>query len=109
MKPSKTADAASTSPARRWRMLFLFPLLWSGYSSVKGSRGRARPSGFGFGNYQAMARYGEGLATYLTNTAIVSGLTVLGTRRRVRARRLRLRPLHASPARTCCSWRRWRS
>jgi multiple sugar transport system permease protein len=60
-------------------VIFLFPLLWGGYSSVKGQPGTNQPDGFGFGNYQAMARYGEGLATYLTNTAIVSGLTVLGT------------------------------
>ena len=60
-------------------ILFLFPLLWSGYSSVKGQPGTNQPEGFGLGNYQAMARYGEGLFTYLTNTAIVSGLTVLGT------------------------------
>jgi multiple sugar transport system permease protein len=60
-------------------VIFLFPLLWGSYSSVKGQPGTNQPDGFGLGNYAAMASYGEGLATYLTNTAIVSGLTVLGT------------------------------
>jgi multiple sugar transport system permease protein len=40
-------------------ILFLLPLLWSGYSSVKG-----QASGFGFGNYTRMADYGEAVATF---------------------------------------------
>jgi multiple sugar transport system permease protein len=60
-------------------VLFMFPLLWSGYSSVHGQPGTNQESGFGLGNYEAMARYGEGLGTYLANTAIVSALTVSGT------------------------------
>jgi multiple sugar transport system permease protein len=60
-------------------VLFLFPLLWGGWSSLKGQPGSSQESGFGFGNYVAMAKYGEGVLTYLTNTVIVSGLTVIGT------------------------------
>jgi multiple sugar transport system permease protein len=41
-------------------ILFLFPLVWSGWSSVKGQPGSAQPSGFGFGNYRYLASYGEG-------------------------------------------------
>jgi multiple sugar transport system permease protein len=60
-------------------VLFLFPLLWSGYSSVHGQAGTSQESGFGFGNYVAMAQYGEGVGTYLANTAAVSLMTVVGT------------------------------
>jgi multiple sugar transport system permease protein len=60
-------------------VLFLFPLLWSGYSSFKGQPGTGQESGFGFGNYSAMAQYGEGIGTYLANTAAVSAMTVVGT------------------------------
>jgi multiple sugar transport system permease protein len=60
-------------------ILFLFPLVWTGYSSVRGRPGSSQESGFGFGNYEAMAEYGEGVATYLANTAAVSAMTVVGT------------------------------
>ncbi len=60
-------------------LLFLFPLLWSGYSSFKGQPGTSQEAGFGFGNYVAMAQYGEGVGTYLVNTAAVSLMTVAGT------------------------------
>jgi multiple sugar transport system permease protein len=60
-------------------VLFLFPLLWSGWSSFSGQPGTSQESGFGFGNYVAMAQYGEGVATYLFNTVAVSVMTVVGT------------------------------
>jgi multiple sugar transport system permease protein len=60
-------------------ILFLFPLVWSGWSSVKGQPGSAQPSGFGFGNYRYLASYGEGVATYLVNSAVVTAMTVAGT------------------------------
>jgi multiple sugar transport system permease protein len=60
-------------------ILFLFPLVWGGWSSVKGQPGSSQATGFGFANYSAMARYGEGVGTYLLNTAIVALLTVVGT------------------------------
>ncbi|MEV6864305.1 carbohydrate ABC transporter permease [Streptosporangium subroseum] len=50
-------------------VLFLFPLLWSGWSSFDG----------GPGNYAEMAQFGEGLDTYLTNSVLVSVMTVAGT------------------------------
>jgi multiple sugar transport system permease protein len=60
-------------------ILFLFPLLWGGYESFQGQAGSGQETGFGFGNYTAMAEYGEGIATYLRNTAAVSLMTVVGT------------------------------
>jgi multiple sugar transport system permease protein len=60
-------------------ILFLLPLVWSGYSSFKGAAGSGQASGFGFGNYTRMAEYGEGVATYLANTAAVSAMSVAGT------------------------------
>jgi multiple sugar transport system permease protein len=60
-------------------VLFLAPLVWGGYSSFKGQPGSSQESGFGFGNYVAMAQFGEGVGVYLMNTAIVAGLTVIGT------------------------------
>ena len=60
-------------------ILFLFPLLWGGYESFQGQAGSGQESGFGFGNYTRMAEYGEGIATYLLNTAAVSLMTVVGT------------------------------
>ncbi|WP_198167980.1 carbohydrate ABC transporter permease [Herbidospora yilanensis] len=49
-------------------VLFLFPLVWSGWASME------EP-----GNYVEMAQFGEGLGTYLTNSALVSVMTVAGT------------------------------
>ncbi len=60
-------------------VLFLFPLVWGGWSSFKGQPGSSQSSGFGFGNYVSMAKFGEGVATYLRNSFAVSLMTVVGT------------------------------
>jgi multiple sugar transport system permease protein len=60
-------------------LLFLFPLVWCGWSSLKGQPGSSQSSGFGFGNYVAMAKFGEGVLTYLRNSLVVSLMTVAGT------------------------------
>jgi multiple sugar transport system permease protein len=60
-------------------ILFLFPLLWSGYSSVAGQPGTSQASGYGLGNYSRLVNYGDGLPTYFLNTLTVSALTVAGT------------------------------
>jgi multiple sugar transport system permease protein len=60
-------------------ILFLFPLLWSGYSSVSGQPGTSQAKGYGFGNYSRLIHYGEGLPTYFLNSLTVSMLTVVGT------------------------------
>ncbi|NUR88987.1 MAG: carbohydrate ABC transporter permease [Nonomuraea sp.] len=49
-------------------ILFLFPLVWSGWASLED------PS-----DYLRMARFGEGLGTYATNSVLVSSMTVAGT------------------------------
>ena len=51
MKPSKTGDAAFYVTGAALAVLFLFPLVWSGFSSVSGQPGTSQESGFGFGNY----------------------------------------------------------
>ncbi|MCK2213472.1 carbohydrate ABC transporter permease [Actinomadura sp. ATCC 31491] len=49
-------------------VLFLFPLVWSGWASLED------PS-----DYLEMARFGEGLGTYATNSVLVAAMTVTGT------------------------------
>jgi multiple sugar transport system permease protein len=60
-------------------ILFLFPLLWAAWASVKPTPGSGQQFGYGFGNYVKLAKYGEGLPTYLLNSTLVAALTVLGT------------------------------
>jgi multiple sugar transport system permease protein len=60
-------------------LMFLFPLIWSAIASVSGQPGTAQASGFGFGNYVTLLKYGSGLGTYLGNSVIVSVLTVVVT------------------------------
>ena len=60
-------------------VLFLFPLLWGGFSSVKGQPGSSQATGFGFDNYAAMAQYGEGIGTLPVQHRRVALLTVVGT------------------------------
>jgi multiple sugar transport system permease protein len=80
MTASKAAGRAgyyTTSAALA--VLFLFPLVWSGFSSVQGQPGSGQSTGYGFGNYVRMAGFGEGLTTYILNSAQVSLVTVAGT------------------------------
>jgi multiple sugar transport system permease protein len=79
MRPSAASRSGYYTTTAALAVLVLLPLLWSGYSSFKGEPGSGQASGFGFGNYTKMADYGEGLATYLLNTAAVSLMTVAGT------------------------------
>jgi multiple sugar transport system permease protein len=60
-------------------VLFLFPLLWTGWASVNGNPATAQKSGFGFGNYRTLMDYGAGLPTYLWNSVVVSACTVVFT------------------------------
>lgn len=61
------------STAGALAILFLFPLAWSGWASVR------TPSGFGLTNYRNMIHYGDGIGTYLRNSAEVTVMTVAGT------------------------------
>jgi multiple sugar transport system permease protein len=60
-------------------ILFLFPLVWSGWSSVRGQAGSAQASGYGLGNYRDLIHYGAGLRQYFQNSLEVSAITVVGT------------------------------
>jgi multiple sugar transport system permease protein len=60
-------------------ILFLFPLVWAGWASVKPTPGSGQPVGYGLGNFIKLAHYGHGLATYLFNSAVIATLTVVGT------------------------------
>jgi multiple sugar transport system permease protein len=73
----------ASSTARRWgfpvtgaalAILFLFPLLWSGWASVRTG------SGFGLENYDRLFTSDNGVrAHHVVNSVVVSALTVGGT------------------------------
>jgi multiple sugar transport system permease protein len=79
MRPSAAGRAGYYATGAALSILFLFPLLWGGVESVKGQPGSGQATGLGFGNYTKMAEYGEGITTYLANSAAVSAMTVVGT------------------------------
>jgi len=55
-------------------IIFLFPLLWSGYASVR------TPNGFGLANYSRLFTADNGIRfEHVFNSIVVSGLTVAGT------------------------------
>jgi multiple sugar transport system permease protein len=60
-------------------ILFLFPLVWAGWASVKPTPGSGQQSGYGLGNFIKLANYGKGLPTYLLNSVAVAAMTVVGT------------------------------
>ena len=72
-------------------------------ASVSPQAGTGQVNGYGFGNYTTLLNYGAGLAPTSLNSIVVSVLTVVAHAGGLAARRLRVRPVHASPARTCCS------
>ena len=79
MRTSTASRAGFYTTGAALAILFLFPLVWSGWSSVKGQPGSSQASGYGFGNYAYLTHYGEGVATYLVNSAAVAAMTVAGT------------------------------
>jgi multiple sugar transport system permease protein len=60
-------------------VVFLFPLLWSAIASVSPQPGTAQTVGYGLGNYRSLFEFQAGLPTFLLNSIIVSGLTVIVT------------------------------
>ncbi|THV36984.1 carbohydrate ABC transporter permease [Glycomyces buryatensis] len=60
-------------------ILFLFPLIWTGYASVAPAGATRQQEGFGLGNYAGLLDYDSGLTQYLWNSAYVSVLTVAFT------------------------------
>jgi multiple sugar transport system permease protein len=67
------------STATALAIVFLSPLVWAAHSSVYGARATGGDAGYGWENYRRLIEYGEGLGTYLTNSIVVSVLTVAGT------------------------------
>jgi multiple sugar transport system permease protein len=60
-------------------LLFLFPLAWASFSSVRPQPGTAQATGWGFANYATLANYQAGIGQYLLNSTAVSVMTVLFT------------------------------
>lgn len=60
-------------------ILFLFPLVWAGWASVKPTPGSGQSVGYGLGNFVKLAHYGQGLPTYLFNSSVIATITVAGT------------------------------
>lgn len=57
-------------------LIFLAPLVWTAVASVSPQAGTNQVDGWGFGNYETLARYQAGIWRYLFNSAFVSLLTV---------------------------------
>ncbi len=60
-------------------IIFMFPLVWAAVASVSPQGGTAQANGWGFANYSTLASYQAGIGTYIVNSVIVSGLTVVLT------------------------------
>lgn len=62
-------------------VLFLFPMVWTLYSSVHGQEATngASAHGFGLANYHRLFHYGAGIGSYLLNSIVVSLITVVVT------------------------------
>jgi len=60
-------------------IVFLFPLVWAAWASVKPTPGSGQQVGYGFGNFVKLAHYGKGLPTYLFNSTLIAVMTVIGT------------------------------
>lgn len=60
-------------------IIFLFPLVWAGVSSVSPQGGTQQSNGWGFNNYITLSNFQAGLFKYVTNSLVVSGLCVLFT------------------------------
>jgi multiple sugar transport system permease protein len=75
----KIGNTAFYLVAGGFAILFLAPLVWSGFSSVFGPDAGGGVNGFGTDNYQRLIRYGAGLGTYAYNSIIVSAISVIGT------------------------------
>lgn len=75
--PVRTAGFYSTQTVLA--VLFLFPLVWTMYSSVSGSRASSTGQGHGLENYRRLVAYGDGIWTYLGNSVLVALVTVVVT------------------------------
>ena len=60
-------------------VLFLFPMIWTLYSSVHGRQANNGGDGWGMANYDRLVDYGAGLGSYVLNTTVVALVTVVVT------------------------------
>ena len=60
-------------------LIFLAPLVWTAVASVSPHAGTNQVDGWGFGNYETLAKYQSGIWQYLWNSTFVSLLTVVLT------------------------------
>jgi len=74
---TRAAGFYSTSVALA--VLFLFPMIWTTVSSVRGPSASGGSGAWGLENYRRLIGYGSGLGVYMLNTAIVSTITVVVT------------------------------
>jgi multiple sugar transport system permease protein len=76
-----TRDVGFYSTSAVLAVLFVFPMVWTLYSSVHGQQATngANPSGFGLANYRRLFDYQAGIATYFMNSIVVSLITVVVT------------------------------
>jgi multiple sugar transport system permease protein len=72
-------SAVTNSTLAALAVLFLAPAVWTLYSSTHGRQASGVADGWGVDNYRRLARYGDGLWTYLANTATVALVTVVVT------------------------------
>ena len=72
-------SAGFYSTATVLAVLFLFPLVWTLYSSVHGREASGGGNGWGIEDYKRLFHYGSGLPTYLSNTAIVAPAELMGS------------------------------
>jgi len=75
----RVRDVGQLTTATALAILFLAPLVWTAWSSVTGPRATGGAAGVGGENYRRLVEYGEGLLTYVANSAAVTTMTVTGT------------------------------
>jgi len=76
---SRTRNTGFHVTSAALAVLFLLPLLWTLYSSLNGREAANGGPGWGVANYRRLIDYGNGLATYLLNTAVVAIVAVTVT------------------------------
>src|SRR5690625_5925988 len=66
-------------PAGVIAILMIAPLAWSSVISFFGKRATDGEGGFGLGNYERLAGYGEGIWVYAFNSFVISFVAYVGT------------------------------
>ncbi|MEG3615408.1 MULTISPECIES: carbohydrate ABC transporter permease [Isoptericola] len=60
-------------------IIFLYPIIWTSISSVSPQPGSNQVDGFGWGNYETLVAYQDGVWHYLGNSLVVSAVAVVTT------------------------------